>query len=76
MIAQSRLWLTVRSQVAPCLARIGPVRRTIGRTVSQMLFAYLQSALSEGRAGRISNSDRLPWVESARTQAPLDGLSW
>lgn len=69
--------------VLPALFRLAPARRFFFRTVSQIGIQYRQSALSSGRAGRVSGGDRLPWVPAASSGsdggdnfAPLSSLDW
>ena len=66
--------------VLPTLFRLPAVRRFFFRTVSQTGIEYRQSALSEGRAGRVHGGDRLPWVPAASGErdnfAPLASLDW
>ncbi|HEX6463363.1 MAG TPA: FAD-dependent monooxygenase, partial [Vicinamibacterales bacterium] len=66
--------------VIPALFRLSPARRFMFRTVSQIGIQYRQSALSEGRAGRVLGGDRLPWVpatDGGRDNfAPLASVDW
>ena len=66
--------------VLPALLRLTPVRRFLFRTVSQTGIQYRQSALSEGRRGRVCGGDRLPWVFDADggrdNFAPLASVDW
>ena len=76
-----RLAARVRVHVAPrvisALFRLPAVRRFLFRTISQTAIEYRESALSEGRAGRIRGGDRLPWVKSAPDNfTPLKSLDW
>jgi hypothetical protein len=76
-----RLAARVRVHVAPrvisALFRLPAVRRFLFRTISQTAIQYRQSALSEGRAGRIRGGDRRPWVESAPDNfTSLKSLDW
>ncbi|HET7434742.1 MAG TPA: FAD-dependent monooxygenase [Thermoanaerobaculia bacterium] len=48
--------------VMPLALRVGPMRRFLFRTVSQLVINYRHSAISRGRAGAIQGGDRLPWV--------------
>lgn len=52
------------------------VRHAFFRMVSQTEIRYPDSMLSQGRAGRISGGDRLPWVASCDNFAPLQSLDW
>ncbi len=56
--------------------RLRFVRHAFFSTVSQTAIHYGDSMLSEGRAGRIRGSDRLPWVASCNNFAPLQSLDW
>jgi 2-polyprenyl-6-methoxyphenol hydroxylase-like FAD-dependent oxidoreductase len=65
--------------VVPILFRLGPVRRLMFRTVSQIQVKYPKSALSVGEAGKVSGGDRLPWVKldaGSDNFAPLTSLAW
>jgi hypothetical protein len=65
--------------VVPVLFRLGPVRRLMFRTVSQIQVKYATSALSAGEAGKVRGGDRLPWVKLASEGdnfAPLTSLAW
>jgi 2-polyprenyl-6-methoxyphenol hydroxylase-like FAD-dependent oxidoreductase len=70
----------VRAYVAPRVIgaafRILAVRRFMFRTVSQISIEYRDSALSDGRAGKIHGGDRLPWVREPDNFAPLRSLDW
>ena len=74
--------LRVVPLVIPSLFAFRAARRFIFRTVSQTQVHYRDSALSEGRAGRVRGGDRLPWVSSARgggsagNFAALTSLEW
>ncbi|HST44187.1 MAG TPA: FAD-dependent monooxygenase, partial [Luteimonas sp.] len=69
--AEGTLANAVRMYLAPTLAsvagRLGAVRETMFRTVSQTLLDYRGSALSAGRAGAVQGGDRLPWVRADGT---------
>lgn len=70
-----RTWLMPR--VVPLITRLAVVRRLIFGTVSQIRINYRDSALSEGRAGRVHGGDRLPWVPSGSGNfAPLTSVDW
>jgi hypothetical protein len=78
---RGRLAAVVRVHVAPRVIaaafRLPPVRRFMFRTVSQTGIEYRKSFLSEGRAGRISGGDRLPWAQSEPDNFnPLASLDW
>jgi hypothetical protein len=65
--------------VVPILFRLGPVRRLMFKTVSQIQVKYPGSALSTGSAGRVRGGDRLPWVRLNPGEdnfAPLQSLAW
>ena len=65
--------------VVPILFRLGPVRRLMFKTVSQIQVKYPKSALSVGDAGKVSSGDRLPWVRLASggdNFAPLTAIAW
>jgi 2-polyprenyl-6-methoxyphenol hydroxylase-like FAD-dependent oxidoreductase len=72
------LRLRVVPFVIPALFALPAARRLLFRTVSQTAVNYPNSALSEGRAGRIYGGDRLPWlrVDSTDNFAPLMSLDW
>ena len=86
MTSTSALARTIRLRVVPLvipsLFAFRAARRFIFRTVSQTQVHYRDSALSEGRAGRVRGGDRLPWVSSARgggsagNFAALTSLEW
>ncbi|MFZ6648193.1 FAD-dependent monooxygenase [Undibacterium sp. TJN25] len=56
-----RNWLV--PGVLPFLSGFTMTRRAMFRTVSQIQIHYADSALSKGRAGKVSGGDRLPWVK-------------
>jgi 2-polyprenyl-6-methoxyphenol hydroxylase-like FAD-dependent oxidoreductase len=65
--------------IAPALLRLRAVRRFMFRRVSQVGVRYRDSALSQGRAGKVHGGDRLPWVETGSGSdnfAPLTSLAW
>jgi hypothetical protein len=65
--------------VVPVLFRLGPVRRLMFRTVSQIQVKYPTSALSAGEAGKVRGGYRLPWVKLAAggdNFAPLTSIAW
>jgi 2-polyprenyl-6-methoxyphenol hydroxylase-like FAD-dependent oxidoreductase len=75
------LRLEVVPRLVPALFRVPSVRRFMFRSVSQTEINYRGGALSEGRAGRISGGDRLPWVAApgaggSDNFAPLTSLDW
>ncbi|WP_176644384.1 FAD-dependent monooxygenase [Duganella sp. SG902] len=55
-----RSWLL--PHVFPVLSGFGAARRTLFKTLSQVLIHYPDSPLSAGRAGDVIGGDRLPWV--------------
>ncbi|MBP1851940.1 FAD-dependent oxidoreductase [Rhizobium halophytocola] len=71
-----------RSHVLPGLATaltgIAPVRHFIFRTVSQIDIDYRDSALSQGKAGKVAGGDRLPWLPIGDTDnhASLSSGGW
>nr|WP_315250375.1 FAD-dependent oxidoreductase [uncultured Duganella sp.] len=67
-----RSWLL--PHVFPVLSGFAAARRTLFRTLSQVLIHYPDSALSGGRAGEVIGGDRLPWVPD--NFAPLQTLDW
>lgn len=62
--------------VVPTVTSFAAGRRLFFRTLSQIMIAYPDSALSEGRAGAINGGDRLPWVHDTDNFAPLASLDW
>jgi 2-polyprenyl-6-methoxyphenol hydroxylase-like FAD-dependent oxidoreductase len=63
----------------PLLTRIPAFRSMAFRTVSQIKIAYRDSALSEGRAGKVRGGDRLPWVVAEGASGnftPLASMDW
>jgi hypothetical protein len=65
--------------LAPIMFRIPGVRPLLFRTVSQTGIHYPRSPLSEGRSGKLSGGDRLPWVGTASDMGnfkPLSSLAW
>jgi 2-polyprenyl-6-methoxyphenol hydroxylase-like FAD-dependent oxidoreductase len=65
--------------IVPILFRLGPVRRLMFRTVSQIQVKYPRSALSAGEAGKVRGGDRLPWVKLSSGEdnfAPLTSIAW
>ncbi len=69
---RSALATFIRTHLVPPLLRLlfkfNAVRRAAFLALSQTRIHYRQSALSEGKAGRIRGGDRLPWL-------PLNGGS-
>jgi 2-polyprenyl-6-methoxyphenol hydroxylase-like FAD-dependent oxidoreductase len=73
----------VREHIVPALVpwlfSFAPMRRFLFRTVSQIGVSYPDSALSEGRAGKVRGGDRLPWVpqnDGVDNFAPLAAMAW
>jgi len=70
----------VRAHIAPVVIgtafRFSFVRRFMFRTVSQTSINYRDSAMSEGRAGKLHGGDRLPWIADPDNFAPLQSLDW
>jgi hypothetical protein len=65
--------------ILPRLFRLGPVRRFLFRTVSQIGVNYRESPLSKGQAGTVHGGDRLPWVEQEPGKDnfdPLASMTW
>jgi 2-polyprenyl-6-methoxyphenol hydroxylase-like FAD-dependent oxidoreductase len=63
--------------VAPRLFRVDAARRFLFKAVSQISIAYRDSALSEGRAGRVKGGERLPWVGPPEDNfRAFDVISW
>ena len=72
----ARRWLT---PLIPALMRIGAVRRFMFRAISQIAFAYRESPISGGSAGRVRGGDRLPWFrlgDGADNHESLGDLEW
>ncbi|NYE59577.1 2-polyprenyl-6-methoxyphenol hydroxylase-like FAD-dependent oxidoreductase [Duganella sp. 1224] len=67
-----RNWLL--PHVLPALSGLSAARRTLFKTVSQVMIHYPDSPLSAGRAGDIIGGDRLPWVPD--NFVPLQSLDW
>jgi 2-polyprenyl-6-methoxyphenol hydroxylase-like FAD-dependent oxidoreductase len=74
------LRLRIVPRLLPAFFAAAASRRLAFRTVSQTAIQYRQSALSEGRAGRVHGGDRLPWVPPDANGhdnfAPLQSLAW
>lgn len=72
----------VRTHIAPAIAsqayQYGRVRKYLFRIISQTTMSYLDSPLSEGKAGEISAGDRLPYVAVSETNnyASLRKIVW
>ena len=65
----------------PKFFRIGAVRKSMFRTISQAVVHYRGGRLSTGHAGAVRGGDRLPWVKTdangcADNFAPLISLDW
>ncbi|WP_432378777.1 FAD-dependent monooxygenase [Duganella sp. P38] len=67
-----RNWLV--PHVLPVLGGFAGARRTLFKTLSQIMLHYPDSALSAGRAGEVIGGDRLPWVPDNFTA--LQTLDW
>ena len=67
-----RSWLL--PHVFPVLSGFALARRTLFKTLSQVMIHYPDSPLSGGRAGEVIGGDRLPWVPDNFT--PLQTLDW
>lgn len=80
MVADGWTARQLRLRVAPFLIRVmtrfAITARKLFDNVSQVRLTYRDSALGEGRAGRIHAGDRLPWVAAHDTHAGLDGRHW
>lgn len=79
-VSQSPASMFVRSwlvpNVLPVLTGFWAARREFFRVLSQTRIAYPDSALSDGKAGRVSAGDRLPWVADLDNFAPLASMAW
>jgi hypothetical protein len=80
--SDGRLADVVRTRVVPAvLSRafaLGPVRKFMFRTVSQLTLNYRDRPLSAGRAGKVHGGERLPWVGGRRgdNHDPLSTPTW
>jgi 2-polyprenyl-6-methoxyphenol hydroxylase-like FAD-dependent oxidoreductase len=81
--ADSPLAAAIRVGVAPplltTLFHVGPLRKFLFETVSQIGIHYRGSHLSEGQAGAVHGGDRLPWVRlgvGTDNFDPLQSLDW
>ena len=83
--ARGRIATRVRLSVAPfalpLFFRFRSIRTFFFRTLSQTEIRYPQSALSEGKTGRVSAGDRLPWISlgpalAEDNFAPLASRDW
>jgi hypothetical protein len=52
--------------IVPAIFNVDAARAYLFSTVSQILIAYHESALSEGRVGALRGGDRLPWVRTVQ----------
>ncbi len=74
--------LHIVPQIIPRLFKLAPFRRLMFLTISQTTLNYRGSSLSEGRAGKVSGGDRLPWVKTqiegvdADNFKPLTSMDW
>jgi 2-polyprenyl-6-methoxyphenol hydroxylase-like FAD-dependent oxidoreductase len=82
-LSAQRMRTTIFPAVVGALFRARAARRYLFRTVSQIGIRYRESALSEGRAGRVHGGDRLPWVPNGASGgsaednfSPLTSLAW
>ncbi len=70
----------VRTKVFPVLlpaaAHFSAFREFLFRTVSQTLINYRGDMLSEGKAGKVSGGDRLPWVAGSENYQSLSQMIW
>lgn len=66
----------VRTRVLPVVmamvSRLGMLGPALFRTISQTRIAYRESALSQGRWGRLAAGDRLPWLKGVDNHVVLD----
>ncbi|PSH61549.1 FAD-dependent oxidoreductase [Phyllobacterium sophorae] len=62
--------------VVPTLFKFAAARHYMFSAVSQLVIAYHDSALSQGKAGDVSGGDRLPWAPSADNFATLRPIGW
>jgi 2-polyprenyl-6-methoxyphenol hydroxylase-like FAD-dependent oxidoreductase len=67
-----RSWLL--PHVLPVLSGFAGTRRTLFKTLSQVMIHYPDSPLSAGRAGEVIGGDRLPWVPD--NFSSLQSLDW
>jgi 2-polyprenyl-6-methoxyphenol hydroxylase-like FAD-dependent oxidoreductase len=68
-----------RLVLAPLVFSLGThvIPHVLFRTISQVEIRYPDSALSEGKAGKIHGGDRLPWTGPEMDNfAPLRSLDW
>lgn len=72
----------VRTRIAPVFASVAysidNVREYMFRVISQTMLDYPDSPLSEGKAGKVSGGDRLPYVrfEGGNNYGPLSSITW
>lgn len=72
----------VRTRIAPVFASVAygidNVREYMFRVVSQTMLDYPDSTLSEGKAGKVSGGDRLPFVrfDGGDNYGSLCAISW
>lgn len=70
----------VRTKIAPIVlpaaAYFHAFRELAFRTVSQTLINYRGMALAEGKAGKVSGGDRLPWIADSRNYDSLSQMIW
>lgn len=72
----------VRTRIAPVFASVAysidNVREYMFRVISQTMLDYPDSFLSEGKAGKVSGGDRLPFVrfEGGNNYGSLSSITW
>jgi hypothetical protein len=80
--AEGRLAEVIRMRIVPvvipALAKFGPWREWLFRTVSQVMLNYRHGPLSAGEAGDVHGGDRLPWVAvgGVDNYQPLAAIAW
>ncbi|MEK1855459.1 MAG: FAD-dependent monooxygenase, partial [Phyllobacterium sp.] len=64
--------------VVPTLFKFDAARDYMFGAVSQIVIAYRNSAISEGKAGGVSGGDRLPWARTPNSDnfAALQTIAW
>jgi 2-polyprenyl-6-methoxyphenol hydroxylase-like FAD-dependent oxidoreductase len=64
--------------VVPALFKFDAARDYMFGAVSQIVIAYRNSAISEGKAGGVSGGDRLPWAKTPNFDnfAALQTIGW
>ncbi len=72
----------IRTRIAPTFMRVAysldSMREFVFRIVSQTMLEYQDSPLSEGKAGKVSGGDRLPFVrfDGIDNYGPLSAIDW